>query len=102
MWTGVALLGALSQQAGDVFVIDARGETRCGTMGSILATRMCVRGVAGIVTDGCYRDSPELAACEQTALCWGRAVVRVTDSSTERFEPGSHSHGGAVVLLGPG
>ena len=29
-------------------------------MGAILATRMSVRGVAGLVTDGCYRDTPEI------------------------------------------
>ena len=38
-----------SLQAGDVFVIDARGETRCGTMGAILATRMAMRGCVGLV-----------------------------------------------------
>ncbi len=45
----------------DVLVIDARGDERAGTMGSILATRMKVRGAAGIVTDGCFRDSPAIA-----------------------------------------
>jgi regulator of RNase E activity RraA len=43
---------------GDVFVIDARGDDSAGTMGSILATRLHIRGAAGIVTDGAYRDSP--------------------------------------------
>ena len=38
-----------SLQAGDVFVIDAGGETRCGTMGAILATRMAMRGCVGLV-----------------------------------------------------
>ena len=42
----------------DVLVIDARGDERAGTMGNILATRMVARGAVGIVTDGCYRDSP--------------------------------------------
>ena len=46
---------------GEVFVIDARGDTRAGTMGSILATRLHRRGAAGIVTDGAYRDSPVIA-----------------------------------------
>ena len=45
----------------DVLVIDARGDQRAGTMGNILATRMVARGAAGIVTDGCYRDSPAIA-----------------------------------------
>ena len=45
----------------DVLVIDARGDERAGTMGNILATRMVARGAAGIVTDGCFRDSPAIA-----------------------------------------
>ena len=54
-------------QPGDVFVIDARGETRCGTMGAILATRMAMRGCIGFVTDGCYRDTPEICRLEGVA-----------------------------------
>ncbi|MCC7261276.1 MAG: ribonuclease activity regulator RraA [Candidatus Latescibacteria bacterium] len=46
---------------GQVFAIDARGDTRAGTMGAILATRLHQRGAAGIVTDGAYRDSPVIA-----------------------------------------
>jgi regulator of RNase E activity RraA len=46
----------------DVLVIDARGDERAGTMGNILATRMVARGAVGIVTDGCFRDSPSIAA----------------------------------------
>ena len=46
----------------DVLVIDARGDIRAGTMGAILATRIKVRGGTGIVTDGAFRDSPEIAA----------------------------------------
>ena len=46
----------------DVLVIDARGDERAGTMGNILATRMVARGAVGIVTDGCFRDSPAIAA----------------------------------------
>jgi regulator of RNase E activity RraA len=52
------------EQAGprDVLVIDARGDERAGTMGNILATRLQVRGAAGIVTDGAFRDAPAIAA----------------------------------------
>ncbi|MDE0301311.1 MAG: ribonuclease activity regulator RraA [Candidatus Poribacteria bacterium] len=46
---------------GEVFVIDARGDTRAGTMGDILATRLFKRGAAGVVTDGAFRDSPAIA-----------------------------------------
>jgi regulator of RNase E activity RraA len=47
---------------GDVLVIDGRGDVRAGCLGAILATRMKVRGAAGAVTDGAFRDSPEIAA----------------------------------------
>jgi regulator of RNase E activity RraA len=46
---------------GDVLVIDARGDERAGVLGNILATRLVIRGAAGIVTDGCFRDSPAIA-----------------------------------------
>lgn len=45
---------------GEVLVVDARGDTRAGTLGNILATRMQQRGAAGIVTDGAFRDSPAI------------------------------------------
>ena len=46
---------------GQVLVIAARGDTRAGTMGSILATRIYQRGAVGVVTDGAFRDSPIIA-----------------------------------------
>lgn len=42
--------------AGEVIVIEARGETGSGTLGDILALRAHARGAAGIVTDGGVRD----------------------------------------------
>jgi regulator of RNase E activity RraA len=46
---------------GAVFVIDSRKDARAASAGSILVTRLLVRGVAGVVTDGGFRDSPEIA-----------------------------------------
>jgi regulator of RNase E activity RraA len=46
---------------GDVLVIEARGDTRAGTLGDILATRIWKRGAAGIVSDGAFRDTPGVA-----------------------------------------
>lgn len=46
---------------GAVFVIDSRKDARAASAGSILVTRLMKRGVAGIVTDGGLRDSPEIA-----------------------------------------
>lgn len=46
---------------GAVLVIDSRQDARAASAGSILVTRLMMRGVAGIVTDGGFRDSPEIA-----------------------------------------
>jgi regulator of RNase E activity RraA len=46
---------------GAVFVIDSRKDARAASAGSILISRLMVRGVAGCVTDGGFRDSPEMA-----------------------------------------
>jgi regulator of RNase E activity RraA len=46
---------------GSVLVIDSRKDARAATAGGILVTRLMVRGAAGIVTDGGFRDSPEIA-----------------------------------------
>jgi regulator of RNase E activity RraA len=45
---------------GAVFVIDSRKDPRAASAGSILISRLMVRGVAGIVTDGGFRDTPEI------------------------------------------
>lgn len=46
---------------GAVFVIDSRKDARAASAGSILVSRLMQRGVAGVVTDGGFRDSPEIA-----------------------------------------
>ena len=46
---------------GAVFVIDSRKDARAASAGGILVSRLMKRGVAGIVTDGGFRDSPEIA-----------------------------------------
>lgn len=46
---------------GAVMVFDSRKNPRAASAGSILITRLKVRGCAGVVTDGGFRDSPEIA-----------------------------------------
>ncbi len=46
---------------GAVFVIDSRKDARAASAGSILVSRLMKRGAAGVVTDGGFRDSPEIA-----------------------------------------
>jgi len=46
---------------GGVLVIDSRKDPRAASAGGILVARLMARGVAGVVTDGGFRDSPEIA-----------------------------------------
>jgi regulator of RNase E activity RraA len=50
--------------AGAVLVIDSRKDSRAASAGGILATRLMVRHCAGLVTDGGFRDSAEMAALD--------------------------------------
>ncbi len=56
--TNVQRIAVESVGPDDVLVIDARGDVRAATLGNILATRLKVRGAAGLVTDGALRDTP--------------------------------------------
>ena len=46
---------------GAVHVIDCRKDAKAASAGSILVSRLMKKGCAGIVTDGGFRDSPEIA-----------------------------------------
>ncbi len=46
---------------GAVMVIDSRKDARAASAGAILVTRLMVRGAAGVVTDGGFRDAAEIA-----------------------------------------
>jgi regulator of RNase E activity RraA len=46
---------------GAILVMDSRKDARAASAGGILVTRLMVRGVAGVVTDGGFRDSGEIA-----------------------------------------
>lgn len=45
---------------GAVMVMDSRKDARAASAGSILVTRLMQRGTEGVVTDGGFRDSPEI------------------------------------------
>lgn len=47
--------------AGHVMVIDSRKDARAASAGGILVSRLMQRGAAGVVTDGGFRDSPDIA-----------------------------------------
>jgi regulator of RNase E activity RraA len=54
---------------GHVLVIDSRCDASAASAGGILITRMQVRGAAGVVTDGGFRDTTELAEMDFPVYC---------------------------------
>jgi regulator of RNase E activity RraA len=60
---------------GQVLVQDCRGDTRAASGGNILTTRMRMRGVAGIVSDGAMRDSPDIAQQSIPVFVKGRSAT---------------------------
>jgi regulator of RNase E activity RraA len=59
---------------GSVLVMDARRDASAATGGDILMTRLHVRGVAGVVTDGGLRDSPVIEKLPWPAYCGARSA----------------------------
>lgn len=51
-------------QPGDVVVVDARGDLGSGIFGEMMLTFFAGRGGAGVVVDGCIRDSAQAAALD--------------------------------------
>jgi regulator of RNase E activity RraA len=54
---------------GHVMVIDSRKDPRAASAGGILVTRLMMRKAAGIVTDGGFRDSADIAQLDFPAYC---------------------------------
>lgn len=54
---------------GHVLVMDARKDCRAATAGSILITRLAVRGAAGVVSDGGFRDCEGVGELDMPAYC---------------------------------
>jgi regulator of RNase E activity RraA len=46
---------------GAVLLMDSRKDARAASAGGILVSRLMKRGAAGVVTDGGFRDSPDIA-----------------------------------------
>lgn len=54
---------------GWVLVMDARKDARAATAGSILITRLALRGAAGVVSDGGFRDAAGIGALDMPSYC---------------------------------
>jgi len=60
--------------AGSVLVIGTEGNTRSGTLGDILALRLKVRGLAGVLSDGAMRDTPVIGRFDFPVYCAAAAA----------------------------
>lgn len=60
--------------AGHVLVVDCLRKADGAAIGDILATRLKVRGVAGLVSDACVRDADGVIASQLPVWCPGAAA----------------------------
>jgi regulator of RNase E activity RraA len=60
--------------AGSVLVQDCRGDRSVASTGSILTARLKIRGVAGMVSDGCVRDSGTIGEIGLPLFCAGASA----------------------------
>jgi len=60
---------------GAVLVVDSRGQRRAASLGHILATRLKMRGAAGIVTDGTVRDMEGFERLELPTFTTGASAT---------------------------
>ena len=67
--TNVQRVAVESVGRDDVLVIDARNDADAGTLGNILATRVMLRGAAGIVSDGAFRDTSAFREIDLPTYC---------------------------------
>lgn len=88
-------------QAGDVVVVDARGDMTSGVFGEMMLTYFQGRGGEGVVIDGCIRDFPK--AQELDLGFWLRGVTPNFHTQTNIFPFGVNvpiACGGALVMPG--
>src|SRR5690606_4841762 len=60
-------------EAGDIVVVDARGDMESGIFGEMMMTYFAGKGGAGLIIDGCIRDSEKVFALE--VGLWIRGVT---------------------------
>jgi regulator of RNase E activity RraA len=60
--------------AGHVLVIGTEGNRTAGTLGDILALRLKIRGVAGVLSDGAMRDTSVIGKMDFPVYCTAAAA----------------------------
>ena len=88
-------------QAGDVVVVDARADMASGVFGEMMLTYFAGRGGAGVIIDGCIRDSAE--ALKLDMGFWIRGTTPNYHTQTNIIPFGVNvpvACGGALVMPG--
>ncbi len=85
---------------GSVLAIDCRGLADTGVLGDILATRLRVRGVAGVVADGAVRDLAEFATIGMPVFCLGGAAPQSLTSHFAADVQCPIACGGTAIIPG--
>jgi regulator of RNase E activity RraA len=85
---------------GHVLVVDALGRADGAAIGDILATRMRVRGVAGLVSDACVRDADGVRASQLPVWCPGAAAPASVASLSDGDLNVPIGCGGVAVIPG--
>lgn len=88
-------------EEGDVVVVDARGDMRSGVFGEMMITYLKGRGGAGIIVDGCIRDSRK--AREIDLPMWVRGATPNFHTQTGLFPHAVNvpiACGGTLVMPG--
>jgi regulator of ribonuclease activity A len=68
--------------AGRVLVVDAGGSARCAMLGDLIAESAVTNGWAGVIVDGCVRDTARLAEMDLGV----KALGAIPRKSTRRGE----------------
>ncbi|MGN7295457.1 ribonuclease activity regulator RraA [Rhizobium sp. SAFR-030] len=88
-------------EEGDVVVVDARGDLRSGVFGEMMITYLQGRGGAGLIVDGCIRDSRK--AREIGLPMWTRGATPNFHTQTGLFPHAVNvpiACGGTLVMPG--
>ena len=86
--------------AGQVLVVDARGDLSAGILGDILTLRVARRGAAGLVTDGAVRDASGVAGTGLPVFAAGAHPLQHTAVHVAADEQLPVQCGGVLVLPG--
>ena len=85
---------------GHVFVMDCRQDIHAASAGDVYVTRLAIRGVAGLVTDGSLRDTENVSKLPLPTFCGGRCPLtnRIAHHALEFGSP--IACGGVAVYPG--